>query len=267
MGEAGPFFVILSRPEIPPIDTVSGVLSAAFGISRMDAVLLAKKSWGFLGERLSEGAARSLASAAERAGVAVRTLSESDLTSPSTIEPIHQAGCSAEGFRFLHRGAEHGLSWDRLRLIGAANLREEARVMKNVKQGPTGAQRVMGMGLTMMTGIPIRLGGKSKEVQKAVRQADYFYYMDLFFLTDEGLTQFHIPAQGFNFAYLGNRREPSVMNNFRLFLEDLAAAAPHAVKNKGAEIILAGRPQASMGYDSPEDYEKECRWLLNLIER
>jgi hypothetical protein len=142
-------------------------------------------------------------------------------------------------------------------------LKETTSFVKTVKEGPSDTERAVGMGIMMVTGLPVGMG-KAKEVKKTVHETELFVYMDLLVEDSAGLRRLHVDGQKFNYGALGDARRPDVLGNFRLLLQGLDRFAGAALRNAGARGLLAGRPVASLGYDSSADYEKEIRWLLSI---
>ncbi len=270
------FSVLLSRPEQLQPDKIASLLAAFHKVPSLDARRLAKHGWGFLAERLEETRARLLAAQAAQAGVGTLLLEEKEVVSLPPPQNVHMARCAPEGFCFAtgSDSTEKCAAWDRVRLLAAVGLREEVSLTKTVKEGPTQGQKLASLGITLATGISVRLGGKGKEVRKAVKETEFFMYMDLFTAEpaegqpgQERLSRLHVNAQAFNFASLGPRKAAGVFANFRTLLQDVAQAAGNIISNKGAKMILSGQPLSPSPYDSQEDYEKECRWLLTLVRR
>ena len=116
----------------------------------------------------------------------------------------------------------------------------------------------------MVTGLPLGMG-KSKEVKKTVQETELFLYADVFADAADGPRRLHVAADKFDFsAALGEARRPDQLGNFRLLLQVLDQRAGAALRNHGVRGFLSGAPLTALGYDTPEDYEKELRWLLTL---
>lgn len=270
------FSVLLSHPEQLEPDKITQFFAAHHKVPSLDARRLAKHCWGFLGERLEEIQARLLVTQATQAGLGTLLLEEKELVSLPPVQNVHMARCAPEGFCFAtgSDSTERCAAWDCVRLLAAVGLREEVSLTKTVKQGPTQGQRLASLGITLATGIPVHIGGKGKEVRKTVKESEFFMYMDLFTAEpaegapgQERLSRLHVSAQAFNFASLGARKAAGVFANFRTLLQDVARGAEAVISNKGAKMILSGQPLSPSPYDSQEDYEKECRWLLTLVQR
>jgi hypothetical protein len=258
--------VLLARPEQLQYDAVARFLAAYRGVPLFDARIAAKHSWGFLGEKLTEEEARRLADAASAQGLEAAVVPEAKAGPLPDPLPVHELRCSPEALAYTVGTSpeERRAPWDSVAVASAVGLREEFRSQKTVQEGPSQGQRLASLGITLATGIPIHIGGKKKEVVKNVVKADFFLYMDVFLRVGPAYSRLHVDAQKFRFTYLGERRQPAVLGNFRLVLEDLARYAPGARLNKGVRTSLAGQPFLAAGYDSMADYEKECRWLLAL---
>lgn len=265
------FSVLLSRPEHLQFDKISQILSADQGVPLFDARRLAKRCWGFLGERLEEPRARLLVTRATEAGLGTLLLEENEIASPPTPQNVHAAQCSADGLRYRTGSSEteHLQPWSDLALLCAAGLTEQIVTRKTVKEGPSGKEQLARAGISMITGIPIGMG-KKREVQKVTQEQRFFLYMDLFFRPSAETpgTALHVNGDEFNFSGLGDRKQPNVLGNFRLLLQDIDRfASGPTLRNRGAAGILAGQPFNTLGYDAAADFEKERRWLFTLTKR
>ena len=263
------FYVLLSRPDQFLPDKVTELLARAMKVPAIDARRMARRSWGFLGERMEEDAAKALVLEATRAGMDTLLLDESELALNVPVHRLSSGRCAEDGFRFTTGTdpVEKSVPWSGVRALCAAGLREEWSQTKTVKEGPTAQQKLIGLGITLATGLPVSVG-KSKEVKKVTKESEFFLYMDLFVSgMGEGPVHLHARAEEFNFAGLGERMRPDVMTNFKSFLQDLAARSSGAFRNKGFQTLLAGQPFSLMGYDGSDDYRKEGLWLATLAAR
>ncbi len=261
-----PLAVILAKPEDPPADALARIFAEFHGVTAFDGKRLANHAWGFLGEKLSESGAEKLKALADAAGLPVHIKEEKDIPALPPALNLHRAWFDEYRLYYTTGSSpkEHSIACSDLALACAVGLREETSFVKTIQRGPSAQQRAVGLGLSMVTGIPISLG-KKQEVKKTVKSAEFYLYIDLF--SKDLSTRLHVDAQQFNFLDLQERMLPNAMGNFKTLLQDLATRAPAALKNRAARMILASQPYASMGYETRGDYEKECRWLLALCQK
>ncbi|MGQ0644679.1 MAG: hypothetical protein ACT4O3_04215 [Elusimicrobiota bacterium] len=258
------FSVLLASPDDAPPETVSRLLAAFLDVPQIDSRRLANHAWGFLGEKLEEADAARLKELAAQAGLETFIAPADEILLPPPSHAVTGARFSADALSFSSRAGEISLPPGKASLLCAVGLTEESSFLKTVHEGPSAGRKALKLGL-LAAGIPTPGWGKSKDVQKTVKSSEFFLYMDIF--TQDPPDRLHVDAQAFDFSCLGERLTPASFGNFRLFLQDVSRAAPAAVRNRGARMMLEGRPFAAMGYASKDDYEKECRWLWALARR
>jgi hypothetical protein len=150
-------------------------------------------------------------------------------------------------------------------LVSAAGITLTTTTTKTTKEGPSAAQKILSTGILLTTGLPIKIGGKERVVEKTQQQSELVFYLDLYY--GQPLRRRRIDAQHFDYSFLKERKLYFVLGNFKLVLGDLLAAAPAAWRNHGAKVLLEGKPVQTMGYESLADLEREARWLLTLQGR
>jgi hypothetical protein len=147
------------------------------------------------------------------------------------------------------------------RLAAAAAVTETIVTRTEKEEGPSIGEKIASMGILMTTGLPISIGRKKDKVEKVKKTSELKFYLDLF----AGGKRFRVDGQDFDYSCLGPEKQYSVMMNFKSLLKKIAGLSPQAKLNRGAEIILAGRPLREMGYQSLADLEKEEQVLLAEI--
>jgi hypothetical protein len=151
---------------------------------------------------------------------------------------------------------------DQLVLVAVAGFSVTSTTTKNVKEVPSTAQKIASMGIFLTTGLPIKVGGKERTVEKTQTQSDLVFYADL--LYKDPARRLRIDALRFDYSFLKDRKVYQVFGNFKLLVADLAQGAPGAWRNHGTKILLEGKPIRMMGYETLADLERETRWLLTL---
>jgi hypothetical protein len=261
----GGFSVLLAKPELPPADKVAQVLASFKGETAFDARQRAKHTWGFLWEYLDQAEAERLAGLSTAAGLEARAVPMDRVARLPPGPPVHWLRAAPEGIFYTTGSdtAEKACPWDQVRLVAAAGLKEQISFTKTVKEGPSDKERMIGLGITMITGIPVGMG-KSKEVKKTVQTTELFLHMDVFIQGPQGPVRLPVNAEQFNYSALGEARANNVFGNFRLLLQHVDSHAGSVLRNKGARTLMAGQPVTAAGYEGRADYEKEARWLLTL---
>ena len=247
VAEDSRYAVLLARPEARDPMALAKALAAARKTPLQDQMMAAKNGWGILAENLGEEEAKALAQALRSSGVESVVCPSSSLVRLPPAEPATTYP-SASAFQPV--------------LIAAAGIIITSTTTKTVKEGPSGAQKILNTAILLGTGLPIKIGGRERAVQKTQHHSDLVFYLDL--LYKDPLRRLRIDAQHFDYSFLKERKLYQIFGNFKLLVADLVKAAPGAWQNHGTRVLLDGRPIQSMGYGSLADLERETRWLLTL---
>jgi len=150
----------------------------------------------------------------------------------------------------------------KLSIIGAACFTVSAPGPAKAPAGEDPSKRVLKTAFSMMTGLPTGMGLPKPPTAKPAETSELAAVLDLVFA--EPPERLRVQASRFDYSCLSGRMVYDALGNFRLLLAELAEAAPSARLSRGARVLLEKRPVREMGYDAPEDLERECRWLLTL---
>jgi hypothetical protein len=239
----------LERESRDPM-ALARALAEARSTPVQDQVLAAKRAWGIVAEDLAESEARALAEALKSAGVecavgpAAALVDLPDVETATTID---------------------ALPADRPILIAAAGLTVTTTSRRTEQTGPTGAQKAASAAIMMATGLPIKIGGRKRKVQKTREEKRLAFYLDLHY--ENPARRLRIDASHFDFSCLEERMLYQAMGNLKLVVRDRVEAAPEAWLNHGTRVLLEGKPIRTMGYEFLEDLDREARWLLTLRGR
>jgi len=212
-----------------------------------DQVFVAKRAWGIVAEDLSESEARALGQALRSSGVECAVRPTGALAKLPTVEAARTVDALP---------ATHPI------LIAVAGITVTTTTTKTERKGPSGAQKAASAAITMSTGLPIKMGGRKRSVEKTQGERSLVFYADLYY--DDPFRRLQIDASRFDFSCLGERMLYQAQGNLKLLIGDLVHAAPESWMNHGTRVLLEGRPIRTMGYGSLEDLEREARWLLTL---
>jgi hypothetical protein len=245
MSEATAFAVILTRPEQREPMVLARALASIRKTPVQDQVMPAKSGWGIVAENLNAEEARRLVEGLSQAGLESKAV--------PALSPLPPA-------QALTRWDPAIL--DELALIAAAGITVTSTTTKSVKEGPSAAQKILNTGILLTTGLPIKIGGKERTVQKTQQHSDLVFYLDL--IGKDPRHRWRVEAEHFDYSFLKERKLYFLMGNFKLLVGDFVQAAPAAWRNHGARVLLENKPVQTMGYDSLTDLERETRWLLTL---
>lgn len=262
MTEPLDYAVLLARQDEPKLQEIAKVLSAIQKIPLQDAARLARTSWGILGEKLDKDTAADLAGRLKDASM------ESLVLPQGLIEELPPPALAAS-LEFLPSGVRANIKGgnsetlvkEQIRLIAAAGLKQTITTTVKIKEGPSPTQKAVSMGL-MMAGLPISIGGKSREVEQKKQTTELFFYLDLYLRNP--VRRFRIDAQNFDFSCLKARMGFTAHQNFRILVLEMIRLCPQAMISRGTKVLFDSAPIASMGYDSIADLDRESRWLLTL---
>jgi hypothetical protein len=240
------FFVILTNPAEREPMQVAKAMAAIHKTPMQDQITAAKNGWGILAKNLPAAEAQSLVEKLSQAGLKSKAV--------ASLVPLPEA-------QPLTR-------WDaaiteKLVLIAAAGVTTTSTTTKTVKEGPNAAQKILSTGILLSTGLPIKIGGTERTVEKTQQHSELNFYLDLIY--KDPWRRVRIDAQRFDYSFLKERKLYFLMGNFKLMVGDLTQSAPSAWRNHGTRVLLDNKPVQTMGYESLDDLDRETRWLLTLI--
>lgn len=247
MSQTARFTLIqLDRESHDPM-ALAKALAAIRETPVQDQVIVAKRAWGIVAEDLSESEARALGRALRSSGVDCAVGPTAALAQLPAVEAARTVDALP---------AAHPI------LIAAAGITVTATKTTTEKKGPSGAQKIASAAIMMSTGLPIKIGGRKRSVEKTQEEQSLVFHADLYY---EGPSRrLRIDASHFDFSCLEDRMLYQAQGNLKLLIGDLVQASPESWMNHGTRVLMEGRPIRTMGYGSMEDLEREARWLLTL---
>ena len=255
------YAVLIADPGHFKPAEIARALAALRKVPVHDVANAARKCWGIVEDAVGERAARELAAALSREGLSALAVPSTLLEDLPPPQPVARLDLSPEGF-FPELGSRsRKVGWESLALAAAAGFRVTLTRKIKTEEGPGLGRKALKIGLTL-AGIPVGLGGAKKEVEKTLESSDLVFYLDLI-LKDSG-GRFRIDAQSFDYSCLKARMGYNALGNFKQLLTEFVVRAKEAACNRGAKMLLDGKPVREMGYESLADLERESRWLLTL---
>ena len=239
------FAVVLRERDARDPVPLAKALAALRRTPLQDQVLAARNAWGIVAQGLSEADAGALAGGLGAAGVSCLVCPVAALVEPPRVEPAVKLSDLPEGAA---------------RLIAVAAVTVTTETKGTETRGPTGAQKVLSTAISLGTGLPIKIGGRTREVEVTREEKSITFYADVCYPE----RRLRIAASKFDYSCLGPRKLFQAQANLKLLIGDLVAASPAAWRNHGTRVLLEARPIQQMGYGSLKDLDKEERWLLTL---
>jgi hypothetical protein len=262
MDQTEKYTVIIKNPEGVDHKLLANALARYYKLIHYEAETAARKSRGFIAEKIEKSEAEALLKICVEEGVPALVLPEAEI--PALNPPLScvSAEFLPETFKYLLRNKESGsVGWDEITVVSSAAIPGET--IKTTKQKPeqTSADRALKIISVTTMGIPVTFG-KKKEVTKVTKEMSLAVHLELFL--DKPPYRLHINASDFNYAYLQARKEYNTVTNFSLMAQDINSYARKALKNSGFTKMMRKEMLSQQGYDSYESFEKESRWLVSL---
>ena len=241
------FSVLLTDRTARDPMALAKALAAARKTPVQDQVAIARKSWGVIAENLSSDEAQGLSKSLQASGIPSVVCLSSSMPALPPAEPVTTAP---------------PLLAAKPVLIAAAAITITTTTTKITKEGPGAASKILSAGILLTTGLPIKIGGKERTVEKKQEHSDLQFYLDLLYANPT--RRVRVDAQNFDYSFLKERKLYQVLGNFKLLLGDAAKFALDAWQNHGTQVLLKGAPIQTMGYQTLSDLDRESRWLLTL---
>src|SRR5262249_52948424 len=131
-----------------------------------DQIFIAKGSWGIVAENLTAESADALTQSLAQAGVECKSVRS------ASIPALPKAAEFASRSKLPHKKPN---------LVSSADITITSTTTKTVKEGPSATQKIVSTGILLTTGLPIRIGGKERTVEKTQHQSDQVFYLDLLY--------------------------------------------------------------------------------------
>ena len=240
-----PYAIVQKSLEAPSVEQLVRAFRALPQLTDYDANTMAKDAFGILVQGLDLADAGRLLQALHAEGVEAEMVDGKSLPPLPPPKPLHRAECLPGAFLacdYLGRPAE--IEWPHVILVAAG-----AVLLTEFKH--TTRERLHHYD---QDGIPVTVTEhREKEEQN--------HRLILELLLDVAPGRYHIAAEKFNFAYLGERLSQSRAANYVALVQDCLRYATSAIGNRGAEAQRRD-PRSLLKYPSKHAFEEETVWLL-----
>lgn len=243
--------VLLADEDQLQLGAIGQAIAAFKKIPLQDAMHEAKICWGLVADGIADGDAVGLISHLQKQNISAISTPSANVRTLPPAQVVSKDMFPWGDFPF-----------EKIRVLGAAPIKESTSRKIQEKQGPTVGQRAASIGIMMATGLPIPIGPKSKTVEKTITDSEIEFYLDI--ITEDPTERRRIVGGNFNYMFLKERMLYNTIGNFRLLLSELVARAPKARRSRGLKMLVDSQPLSQMGYETVADLERECRWLYSL---
>ena len=219
--------VLFRKFPLDQIDATADVVARVCGIPAYDARTKIHHGWGFLDRNLPPETAQQIGEALGGEGVAAMALPNSELVDPPVPEVMLGFQPEADGFVPQlqdPRIQPHHVPWSDVSILAAGGFTEEIVRRDTTSSGKSGKAQLIGIGVFLVTGIPMGLfGGKKKKEARPVKTNRLITFAQL--ITAQGESYFMDPEH-FDFSGLGPRKQVNASLNFRTFVSEFARLNP-----------------------------------------
>jgi hypothetical protein len=153
----------------------------------------------------------------------------------------------------------HHIAWSDVAILAAGGFTEEVVRRDTASSGKTDKTRLVGIGVFLVTGIPMGLFGGKKKEAKPVKTNRLITFAQL--ITTQG-ESFHMDPEHFDFSGLGPQKQVNASLNFRTLIAEFARLTPARI-NLGTRLLLTNQSMTLANYQSLADFETELLWLVN----
>lgn len=261
--KVGRYAVLLAAPEDLQVAPLAKALAMFKKIPLQDAARLARNSWGFVGEYLSEEKARELASRLADFGIGSWVMAQASIPELAQAQAVSRLEVRLDALHFSDKaGAAEAIPSRSLAIVAAGGIKVLTTETVKTKEGPTAAARAVRAGVMMTTGLPLPIGKKKRKTEKKKTTSEILFYLDL--VTREPEARYRIDAQNLDYSFLEKRMLHHSFGNFKMLLSDVIKIAPCALHNRGTRMIMKSQPVSTMAYGSFADFNRESQWLWTL---
>lgn len=252
--------VLLIDDPVGSAKTIAQALAAARNVPPLDVAREARSCWGLVGDHRPEDEAQSTVAALKELGLPSAIVPTDHLPSLAGIQVARKIEIEAGGFRCkLSRGVTPLIPWTAPVFLAAAIIRTRSFKSVSRREGPSKSEKLVRIGLTLATGIPIP-GARTQTVTSRQETSATMAVLDI--AIDHPAGRIRLEGDRTDLSYLGDRRTYDSLGNFKLMISEASSYMAKENVNFGARTILAQASPTNPGYDTLAELEREERWLM-----
>ncbi len=243
-----PCAIVQKDLVFPSVDQLKRAFHGSGFLTEIDASMLCRDAFGILVKDLEPEQANLLQGRLRQEGVETEIVDQRQLPPMPPGKTLRQLVCRPEALALYDPlGREFCVDWRHVWLIAAGCVYLFSLERPVMEQRP---RRRIGLG-------PL----SGREIEEGMAHEAQTPHLLLEIVLTRGVQRFSVAADRFAFACLGERRTPSLPENFTLLVRDLIRCAPHATLNQGARLVGQEPPQL-FHYPSKNAFYEEILWLL-----
>ena len=260
---AGVSYSVLFRQfPLDQLDALAPVVAQTFGLTDYDARTKIRKGWGFLEREATEEDARRIVEAMGDVAGGVTAIDNSQLRTLAEPKVMIRFDAVPNGMMLRLQSPKEPtcqIDWSEVSVVAAGRISEDTLVRESGGNEKTMGKMMMGLGVFLVTGIPMGLFGDKKKDAKPVKSSRVITFGRIVTAAGE---QFAFGPEHFDFSGLAEKKQMNTAANFRVMLDEWARRAQARV-NLGARLLLENRSLAFANYTGLHDFETELLWLMN----
>jgi hypothetical protein len=237
--------VLFDVPGEP--EKVRDLICGVTGLHPADAMSWIAKAPGVVRQPLAEGEVRELLDGLFELGVAAEAWRVDALPKLSPARTVHTVACLDDGFRVqgLRGEPTHWVPWDRIELVAAGQIGQEDEYRDVV---PPGWVQAASTGLNMILGRRQAVVRRRRAVRIPRDPIG-----EAILVRSEPRIAFRVVEPQMNYAYLGDRLQPSAAENFPIFLADVCHRATSAYLPQSTRTLLESGEPRDFTFASSQD--------------
>jgi hypothetical protein len=241
--------VVFAMPE--DTDALLQALRRSLSLNPVDARIHVHNLPGLLPDRLLQDKAEHVAAAIRDLGVDAGVVPEPEVPDLAHATTIHHLRCGDDGLEVIaSSGAlQERIAWSRLALLSIGDVPLDSSRHSIAK--------------------PMAVIHSAPGIGSLELQTPTVHGAELWLIVEAPLQVFRVDHHLMNYEYLADRRTTSAAANFRLFVDDLLARAPHVTLTPSARAFLRREGAEQYRFDSQDEHRRAAilRFLLRRRAR
>lgn len=256
------YSLLFRQFPLDEVDAFAPVVAQTFGINDYDARTKIRKGWGFLEREVTEEDARRITEALGDVAGGVVAIDDSQLLTLADPKIMTRFDAAPNGMILRLQSPQEPtrqVEWSEVSVVAAGRVSEDTVLRESGGNEKTMGKMMIGLGVFLVTGMPMGLFGGGKKEAKPVKSSRMITFGRIVTTAGE---QFAFGPDHFDFSGLAEKKQMNTAANFRALLGEFARLSQAKV-NWGARLLLENRSMTLANYAGLHDFETELLWLMN----